>query len=116
MRYGIVGSRHFADLERVETFVAGLPAGSGVVTGGASGVDAAATRAARARGLPVTVVAPSFEESRDPGVAGARNQRLVDQCEVVVAFWDGGSGGTRMTLERALDAGKEIHVFVAGRP
>jgi hypothetical protein len=32
-------------------------------------------------------------------------------CDVLVAFWDGRSEGTRRTVERALDAGKEVHVF-----
>jgi predicted Rossmann fold nucleotide-binding protein DprA/Smf involved in DNA uptake len=112
VRYGIVGSRRFADPDAVESYVESLPSASSIVTGSASGVDAAATRAARRRGLHVGVVGASFEELRDPAVAAARNQRLIDQCDVLVAFWDASSTGTRMTVERALDAGKEVHVFV----
>jgi NAD(P)-dependent dehydrogenase (short-subunit alcohol dehydrogenase family) len=110
-RIGIVGSRHFPDLERVARYVRDLPAGDSVVTGSASGVDAAVARAARERGLPVRVLGASFEEARDAGVAATRNQRLVDLCDVLVAFWDGSSSGTRRTVERALDSGKEVHVF-----
>jgi len=113
-RYAIVGSRHFAALERVAEYVAGLPAGASVVTGSASGVDAAATRAAREHELALTRVAASFEEGRDARAAADRNQRLVDQADVVVAFWDGASTGTRGTIDRALDSGKEVHVFVDG--
>jgi NAD(P)-dependent dehydrogenase (short-subunit alcohol dehydrogenase family) len=116
LRVGIIGSRHYADLGGVEAYVATLPQDSSLVTGSASGVDAAATRAARGRGLPVKVVAASFEEARDAAAAAARNQRLVDQCDVLVAFWDGVSEGTRRTVERALDSGKEVHVFVSGPP
>ncbi len=90
-----------------------LPPGTRLVTGSASGVDAAATRAARGRGLAVQVVPASFEEARDPQAAAARNQRLIDQCDVLVAFWDGASSGTRSTVERALDSGREVHVFTA---
>lgn len=89
-----------------------LPEGSTLVTGSASGVDAAATRAARERGLPLIRVPASFEEASDPAQAAARNQRLIDQADVLVAFWDGASEGTRRTVERALDSGKEVHVFV----
>ncbi|HUZ88823.1 MAG TPA: hypothetical protein VMU49_03220 [Candidatus Acidoferrales bacterium] len=112
MRVGIVGSRHFVSPERVEAYVRSLPADAAVVTGSASGVDAAATRAARERGLPVRTLGASFEEARDDVVAAARNQRLIDACDVLVAFWDGVSGGTRRTVERALDSGREVHVFV----
>ena len=112
MRVAIVGSRHFPDLERVEEYVRSLPRGSSLVTGSASGVDAAATRAARAKGLHVQVVAASFDELRDAGRAAERNRKLIGMADVLVAFWDGSSEGTRRTIERALEAGKEIHVFI----
>jgi predicted Rossmann fold nucleotide-binding protein DprA/Smf involved in DNA uptake len=97
----------------VTEYVNGLPAGASIITGSASGVDAAATRAARVRGLGVQVLPASLEEVADPSRSAARNQRLVDACDVLVAFWDGTSKGTRSTVERALDAGKEVHVFIA---
>jgi predicted Rossmann fold nucleotide-binding protein DprA/Smf involved in DNA uptake len=112
-RLGIVGSRHFPDLDRVAAYVRGLPAGASLVTGSASGVDAMVARVARERGLPVRVIGASFEEAADAGAAATRNQRFVDLCDVLVAFWDGSSSGTRRTVERALDAGREVHVFTA---
>ncbi len=111
-KFAIVGSRHFPELAQVAGYVASLPAGSIVVTGSASGVDAEATRVARERGLSVIRVAASFEEARDAKVAADRNQKLIDQADVLVAFWDGASTGTRGTVERALDSGKEVHVFI----
>jgi predicted Rossmann fold nucleotide-binding protein DprA/Smf involved in DNA uptake len=113
LRVAIVGSRHFAAPDRVTEYVNGLPPRASIVTGSASGVDAAATKAARVRGLNVQVLPASFDELADPSKSAARNQRLVDACDVLVAFWDGSSRGTRSTVERALDAGKEVHVFVA---
>lgn len=94
----------------------GLPAKASIITGSASGVDAAATRTARAKGIPVQVMPASFDETADPSKAAARNQRLIDACDVLVAFWDGNSKGTRATVERALDSGKEVHVYVSPVP
>lgn len=113
MRIAIVGSRHFADPGRVADYVKSLPPGTSIVTGSASGVDAAATKAAREKGIPVQVMPASFEELGDSSKSAERNQRLVDLCDVLVAFWDGASKGTRTTVDRALDSGKEVHVFVA---
>jgi hypothetical protein len=110
-RIGIVGSRHFPDLERVAGYVRSLPGDASLVTGSASGVDATVTRVARERGLPVRVVGASFEEATDTIVSVTRNQRLIDLCDVLVAFWDGSSPGTRRTVDRALDSRKEVHVF-----
>lgn len=94
-------------------YVNSLPARASIITGSASGVDAAATRAARAKGIPVQVMPASFEEASDASKAAARNQRLIDACDVLVAFWDGSSKGTRATVDRALDSGKEVHIFVS---
>lgn len=91
----------------------GLPAGASIITGSASGVDAAATRAAREKGIPVQVLPASFDELADATKAAERNQRLVDACDVLVAFWDGASKGTRSTVDRALDSGKEVHVYIS---
>jgi predicted Rossmann fold nucleotide-binding protein DprA/Smf involved in DNA uptake len=113
LKVAIVGSRHFAAPARVTEYVDTLPRGASIITGSASGVDAAATKAARDKGIPVRVLPASFEELADASKSAARNQRLVDACDVLVAFWDGSSKGTRTTVERALDSGKEVHVFVA---
>lgn len=112
MRVAIVGSRRYADPTRVTDYVNALSPRASIITGSASGVDAAATKAARAKGIPVQVMPASFDEMADASRAAARNQRLVDACDVLVAFWDGSSRGTRATVERALDSGKEVHVFV----
>lgn len=112
-RMAIVGSRRFPDLARVEAYVLQLPAMTRLITGSASGVDAAVTRAARRHGLAIQVLGASFEEMNDPVQAADRNQRLIDRCDVLVAFWDGASPGTRGTIERALDAGREVHVFIS---
>ncbi len=116
MRIAVVGSRHYPDLERVTAYVRGLPAGAQLVTGSAAGVDASAVSAARERGLPVEVIGASFDEFGDAAAGAARNQRLVTRCEVLVAFWDGASEGTRHTVDRALDAGREVHVFTLSAP
>ncbi len=94
-------------------YVNSLPTRASIITGSASGVDAAATKAAREKGVPVQVIPASFDELADTAKSAVRNQRLVDACDVLVAFWDGSSKGTRTTVERALDSGKEVHVFIA---
>jgi predicted Rossmann fold nucleotide-binding protein DprA/Smf involved in DNA uptake len=112
VKVAIVGSRHFSEPDRVSEYVNGLPRTASIITGSASGVDAAATKAARAKGIAVQVMPASFDEVADASRSAARNQRLVDACDVLVAFWDGVSKGTRATVDRALDSGKEVHVFV----
>jgi predicted Rossmann fold nucleotide-binding protein DprA/Smf involved in DNA uptake len=116
LRVAIVGSRRFSEPQRVAEYVNSLPPRASIITGSASGVDAAATKAARAKGIPIQVLPASFDELNDASKSTARNQRLVDACDVLVAFWDGVSKGTRATVDRALDGGKEVHVFISRAP
>jgi predicted Rossmann fold nucleotide-binding protein DprA/Smf involved in DNA uptake len=50
----------------VAEYIRSLPARASIVTGSASGVDAAATKAAREKGIAVQVMPASFEEMSDP--------------------------------------------------
>ena len=51
LRIAIVGSQEYSRLDLVYEYVAQLPAGSVIVSGGAPGVDKAAEEAALAAGL-----------------------------------------------------------------
>jgi transposase len=121
MKIAIVGSRDYARLNRVREYVAALPEGTTVVSGGAKGVDQTAENCARARGLRVESVPvdkvglPPFgsDESRVEYArrAYARNQKIVDFADFVVAFWNGYSGGTKNTIDRAREQDKLLEIL-----
>lgn len=41
-----------------------------------------------------------------------RNAEMAKMGDVLVAFWDGKSRGTKSMIKEAIDAGIEIHVFI----
>lgn len=131
MSVGIVGSRDFVHIELVEEFVAGLPSGTAVVSGGARGVDTAAETTARRSGLTVVSFRPRRfdgqwlveritywpDGSQDlhdlptvyrtfPAAAHVRNGFIVEFADDVYAFWNGRSSGTHDSIRKASDAGK----------
>ena len=80
-----------------------------VVSGGAKGVDLWAEEAALLRGLPKPLIFPVPRgTSRDQFRAAAmhRNKKIVESCDVLVAFWDGDSTGTAWTHATATARGK----------
>lgn len=109
MRVAIVGSRNYRDLDRVRRYVASLPKGTIVVSGGARGVDKTAERAAKECGLNVCIFYPDWEKGRGAGLA--RNKRIVHNCDRLVAFYDGESRGTGFTIEYAAQLSIECVVF-----
>lgn len=109
MKYGIVGSRNFSDLGLVRRFVAKLKDDDVVVSGGARGVDATAAKAARSRGIKVVEYIPDWDKlGKSAGYI--RNQKIVDDSEVLVAFWDGNSKGTQHSILLARRAGKKVFI------
>ena len=103
MRVAIVGSRGWADIDAIKRYIDGLPADTVIISGGAAGVDTFAEEFASKRGLEVKIYYPDWNtHGRSAGMI--RNGEIVADSDVVVAFWDGLSKGTRNTIDRALNA------------
>ena len=112
----IVGSRDFPHPEWVGAYVAGLPAGTTVISGGARGVDTWAVDVARARGLSI-VVFPADWDKHGKAAGPIRNKQIVEAVDLVVAFWDGESRGTANTIKLARAARKTVATYQPpGRP
>lgn len=103
----IVGSRDFGSPDLVRRFVAGLPPGTVVVSGGARGVDTWAEDAAKANGLETKVFKADWD-TLGKRAGYVRNLEIVAYCDKVVAFWDGLSRGTKHTMDAAERAGKPL--------
>jgi len=99
LRIAVVGSRWGVPAGAVRAFVRSLPAGSCVVSGGARGVDTEAACAARAAGLSLREHLP--DDPSNPLSYLARNERIVLDSDLVVAFHNGTSSGTLSAMEWA---------------
>jgi hypothetical protein len=111
--HAIVGSRDYPDLEAVRRYVATLPEGCVVVSGGARGVDRVAAHEARQRGLRVVEYLADWDRfGRRAGFL--RNEQIVAAADTVIAFWDGESRGTKHTIDLARRHHKPCHVILPG--
>jgi len=97
IRIGIVGSRDFPSQYLVERVVYELPKDAVIVSGGARGVDSWAAATALHHGRETVVHKPDW--GKHGKVAGfIRNNEIVRDCDLVVAFYDGKSRGTKHTI------------------
>ncbi len=114
-KVAIVGSRQFGERaaevrQQIADYIAELPRGDEIVTGGALGADAWAEFFAKRDSRPVHVFPADWQ--RYGRRAGAvRNKQIVDAADRVVAFWDGKSPGTKITIDMATRAGKPVEVI-----
>lgn len=115
MRLGVVGSREFNDYrvleESLEVILQLYPVTT-IVSGGARGADSLAEDFAEEYGLQKIVHLPNTELYY-PFVRAAmeRNIQIVRDSDIVVAFWDGKSTGTKHTINVCKALKKECIVI-----
>lgn len=116
VQVAVVGCRDFSNyqlLKSVLACVCNVHGRIGIVSGGARGADHYAARFAREQGIPLTVFKPDYAAhgKRAPFV---RNTLIVDAADMVYAFWDGESPGTRHTVGYARSKGKTVAIVNIG--
>ena len=107
MRVAVIGSRT-ADERTVTQIRDHLPPYTTmIISGGAKGVDQAAITVAKEQGIPFREILPDYAAygKRAPLV---RNNRIIDEADMVLAFWDGLSKGTQYVIAECLKKGKRV--------
>lgn len=81
-----------------------------IISGGAMGIDSCAKMYAKAHGIKYTEFLPDYKKNgRQAPIL--RNIEIVDYADLVLAFWDGESSGTKFVIGRCIKTGKKIRVF-----
>ena len=134
MKLGITGSRSITEFEFIPYFRMqnkdfrafcrrhglGRRKITEVITGGARGIDTLAFQAAEKAGIRNILFLPDRTKFRGKMILKAfqaRNEQIVDCCDVLLAVWDGRSRGTRNTLTYARKVNKPAFLikFSQGR-
>jgi len=115
MHIGVVGSRVFPQLKQVEWFIKDLPDGITIVSGGAKGVDQYAKKMADKYGLKCIEYLPDLSSCKQRidyiNAYYARNQEIVDNSDMLVAFTEKDKGGTWNTIKKARQSGIPIKII-----
>lgn len=107
-KVAVVGSRGFDDYTALVEQLDALEIDM-IVSGGAAGADSLAERYAAEHGIPTRIHLPDWKRyGRSAGVQ--RNRLIVEDADIVLAFWDGVSKGTASTIRLAQKAGKRLIV------
>jgi hypothetical protein len=102
MKIGVIGSRSFKDyllLEETMNKLSSRLTISLIVSGGAKGADALAEQYAHKNNIKTIVFRPDWSIGKS--AAAIRNQKIVENSDIIIAFWDGISKGTKMTIDMA---------------
>ena len=108
MKVAIIGSRNLT----VSNFGEYLPDNlTEIVTGGAKGIDACAENYAKQNGIKLTVFKPEYEKY-GRGAPLKRNIQIIDYSDLVIAFWDGNSRGTKYVIDNCKKKNRKIKIFI----
>ena len=84
-----------------------------IVSGGAAGADTLAQRYAKDSGLPIIIYYPDWKKYKK--AAGViRNQYIVDDADMMIAFAYDDSRGTRDSIKKMKKAKKPVAVIELG--
>ena len=116
-RLAVVGSRDFDDKVKLyEVLTKNFPRIKLIVSGGARGADTLGVEWANDFGVPYLVFPAAWHDpftgEYDKGAGFRRNRDIVEHCDVVMAFWDGISGGTKNTIDMAREAGLPVKIIL----
>ena len=101
MKVAVVGSRNCRNLDERQVLVH-LPAEcSAIVSGGAAGVDTFAEKAAKIRNIPVITFLLDYKKFGKAATL-LRNRQMVENADMVLAFWDYASPGTANTIAECI--------------
>ena len=108
MKVAVIGSRGLSvsDLGRY------LPENTTeIVSGGAKGVDTSAREYAQPRGIKLTEFLPEYTKyGRSAPLK--RNITIIEYSDIVLAFWDGKSRGTKFVIDNCRKLGVEVRVYI----
>jgi predicted Rossmann-fold nucleotide-binding protein len=86
-----------------------------VVSGGAKGADTVGKAWAKSRSLSFVLFKPyhliDTTVSYHPRYFFIRNKQIVDNSDLIVAFWNGESAGTRHAIRYAKSSQKPVVIF-----
>lgn len=82
-----------------------------IISGGAKGIDSCAKKYALEKGIKLTEFYPEYQKY-GKGAPLRRNLQIIDYADIVLAFWDGKSRGTKFVIEQCRKKGKTVRVFL----
>lgn len=96
MKVAVIGSRGL-EVKNLEKYLPEQT--SEIVSGGARGIDTAARNYALKNKIKLTEFLPEYEKYGRTAPL-KRNDLIIDYADIIIAFWDGKSRGTKYVMDR----------------
>ena len=110
-KIAVVGGRNFINEQLLNNVLDSInPRPQQIISGGAKGADTLAKKYADNNNISCVVIPARWNIYGKP--AGAiRNKEIVKLSNIVIAFWDGESRGTKITIDLARQYEKKLIIY-----
>ena len=111
LKIGIVGSRNFNDYKLLkETLDEYIEDVFLIVSGGAKGADSLGEQWAKENNIKTLIHKPEWKKyGKSAGFV--RNELIINDSDIVIAFWDGLSKGTKHSINLAKKQNKKVKII-----
>ena len=112
MKVAVIGSRKLtvSDLGKYLP-----PETTEIISGGAKGIDTSAREYALTHNIKLTEFLPEYEKYGEIAPL-KRNIAIIEYADIVLAFWDGESRGTKFVTDNCKKMGVPVKVFYPLEP
>lgn len=111
MKVAVIGSRSFDKYSICEKELDALlpKETTHIVSGGARGADQMAEKYATRHLLDIEIYYPDWNK-HGKAAGFIRNKQIVEASDMVIAFWDGSSKGTKSSIDYARKFNKPVSI------
>jgi len=104
MKVAIIGSRNI-NLDVVLDFIP-----EQIISGGAKGIDQKAKEYALKNNIDYLEIKPNYLKYPSKVAPLKRNEVIVNIADLIIAYWDGKSKGTKYVIDYCKKIGKELKI------
>lgn len=113
MKLAVIGSRGFNNYELLKYYldkINSIKPITQIVSGGAYGADNLGEKWAKENKIETNIIYPNWKLfGKKAGFL--RNQTIINECDNVIAFWDGESKGTKNSIDLANKCNKRCKII-----
>ncbi len=107
MKLAVIGTKKFTDFKFLSTTLKQISNIEMIISGGAPGTDALAIQFAIQNQIKFLEFPPDYKKFGDKA-KHIRDKLIVEECDELIAFWDGKCEGTEYTMDYAKQLGKPV--------
>lgn len=109
MKVAVIGSRDFYGYDLVKETLSTIDI-TLLISGGAKGADSLGEQYANENNIETLIFKPDWKK-HGPAAGPIRNTDIVNNANIIVAFWDGESKGTKDSITKAEKLNKEVVII-----